>query len=603
MSVLALIRDETAIGLVLPWASEFARARDTSLTVVCWTYSPLVSSAGSEQVSADLVQAARDFFSQSESTEQPDFIGASGPNASSAVISMARQQEAEIVVAAAEDPTGAEGASDSTNSLLKQSPCNVAILFGDSTRSKVARRIFVAATDNLNDGAAIFLANRLAHSCDARVTLARAELDPAQEGLEVGRRELQHLMRDAGVEDNDRLDYQVFHTGDFKEATTAMDEHDLVLLGANCPLLPTIIELTNKTTVAVIKRAPPLLPWQTAKRTANWNPRLSPADYAELIQGLRHGSRLGADFITMLSLAAIVASIGLLQDSAAVVIGSMLLAPLMTPMIGCGLALAQAHQKVGNTALATVAVGLLCTLTISFLIGLIAPGTELTPQIYARGEPTVLDLVVALASGAAAAYALARPNLVGSIAGVAIATALVPPLCSVGLSLAYGDMSNAQGAALLFVTNFLAIVLAAAFTFRFIGITAEHVGARQKFWVFRIVGILGITAILVFIPLQLELLESLVETKPQPRAFPLAKTVLDALEDRLESEPGAKLITAGRLSSRLASSDVLLVLGATDELDSGFASELVKIVREKMRDDSLIVEVHCVKELWQETPQ
>ena len=81
----------------------------------------------------------------------------------------------------------------------------------------------------------------------------------------------------------------------------------------------------------------------------------------------------------------------------------------------------------------------MCTLTISLLIGLVAPGAELTPQIYARGAPTLLDLGVAVASAAAAAYALARPNLVGSIAGVAIATALVPPLCSVGLSLAYGD--------------------------------------------------------------------------------------------------------------------------------------------------------------------
>jgi uncharacterized membrane protein len=190
-----------------------------------------------------------------------------------------------------------------------------------------------------------------------------------------------------------------------------------------------------------------------------------------------------------------------------------------------------------------------------------------------------------------------------SIAGVAIATALVPPLCSAGLSLAYADMTNAQGAALLFVTNFLAIVLAAAFTFRLIGITAEHAGFRQKLWVFRVVGILGIGAILVCVPLQLKLLESLVETKPQPRAFPLAKTVLDALEDRLESEPGAKLITAGKPSSHLASSDVVLVLGATGELDPGFADELVEIIRQKMQDESLIVEVHCVRELWQETAQ
>jgi hypothetical protein len=79
--------------------------------------------------------------------------------------------------------------------------------------------------------------------------------------------------------------------------------------------------------------------------------------------------------------------------------------------------------------------------------------------------------------------------------------------------------------------------------------------------------ILGTAVILACIPLQHELLQSLVETKPQPRAFPLAKTVLDALEDRVEAEPGVMLITAGRTSSRLARSDVVLVLGATRELD------------------------------------
>jgi hypothetical protein len=63
------------------------------------------------------------------------------------------------------------------------------------------------------------------------------------------------------------------------------------------------------------------------------------------------------------------------------------------------------------------------------------------------------------------------------------------------------------------------------------------------------------------------------------------------------------LITAGRTSSRLARSDVVLILGATGETEPGFADELVEIVRQKMQDESLIVEVHCVKELWQETSQ
>ena len=165
--------------------------------------------------------------------------------------------------------------------------------------------------------------------------------------------------------------------------------------------LPAILELTEKPTVAVVKKKPPLSRWLAGAQVSAWSTRLSPADYAELIQGLRRGSRLGSDFVTMLSLATVVASLGLLQDSAAVVIGSMLLAPLMTPMIGCGLALAQANQKLGYTALKTVGAGLICTLVLSYLIGVITPGTELTSQIYARGQPTILDLLVAVASAAA----------------------------------------------------------------------------------------------------------------------------------------------------------------------------------------------------------
>jgi hypothetical protein len=252
-------------------------------------------------------------------------------------------------------------------------------------------------------------------------------------------------------------------------------------------------------------------------------------------------------------------------------------------------------------ALGTVSVGVLCTLAISLVVGLITPGSELTPQIYARGEPTVLDLFVALASAAAAAYALARPNLVGSIAGVAIATALVPPLCSIGLSLAYMDLANALGAALLFLTNFVAIVLSAALTFRAIGITATHAESRQQHWVLRVVAILGLATIVICFPLQHGLVKGLVETKPQPRAFPLARSVLDALEDRIEAHPDAKLITAGRPSSHLDGSDVILVLGSKNAIDPHFAEELVQTVRRKMGDDSLVVEIHCMQEQWQQT--
>ena len=256
---------------------------------------------------------------------------------------------------------------------------------------------------------------------------------------------------------------------------------------------------------------------------------------------------------------------------------------------------AQANQKLGYMALKTVAAGLVCTLVLSYLIGVITPGTELTAQIYARGQPTILDLLIAVASAAAASFALARPNLVGSIAGVAIATALVPPLCSVGISIAYSDFSNAQGAALLFVTNFLAIVLAAGLTFRLIGISARQAGLRQKFWVFRIVVIFGIAIIAIGFPLQKGMQESLVQSKPQPRAYSLTRTVMDAVEERLAAHPEYELITAGQPSSPFSSSDVILVLSTSGDPEPEVFNELKAVIKDQMQDDSLRVKIHCLK--------
>ncbi|MDF1744947.1 MAG: TIGR00341 family protein, partial [Gimesia sp.] len=360
-------------------------------------------------------------------------------------------------------------------------------------------------------------------------------------------------------------------------------------------------ELTTKPTIAVFKRAPPLRAWNRKKNSSGWNSTLSPADYADLIQGLRRGSRCNADFMIMLGLSVVVASMGLVQNSPAVVIGSMLLAPLMTPMLGCGLALAQANPKLGNTSLMTVWVGLLGVLVISFILGILTPGSELTPEILARGKPTVLDLIVALASASAAAYALARPNLVGSIAGVAIATALVPPLCSAGLSLAYQSYANAQGAALLFITNFVAIVLCAAVTFRLMGVTSTRANARQRKWVFRTVSVLATTVVFLCVPLHYALMKHLVDAKPQSMTYPLATTVMDALEQRLSKENDVELISAGTPSSPNDSTDVILILGTLRDLDQKISKELTEIVHREMLDDELVVEIHCIRELWKET--
>lgn len=607
MEVLALISQARDIPQVVSWAAEFAKARSASLTVMCWAYAPL-HQYRSDLANCDyLVTEVRSFLDAAsrdgelfklQAAGKVEVLGTLHRKAWMAAEHRARHSaEVEIIVAAAEDQAGKTGGSYASNPLLNHSPCNTVILFGGEQRSCKANRVLVGTDESPNDSAAFFLASRMAAVSNTTVTLARTEKDFEDESFEVGRRELRQLMRDAGVESDDNITCRVFKAGDRDTISAVMDDSDLVLLSVNSRHVHTVVQMTSQPTVAVIKRAPPLRPWRS-KYSANWLPRLSPADYADLIEVLRRGSRLSADFLIMLCLAAVVASMGLLQDSAAVVIGSMLLAPLMTPMLGCGLALAQANPKLGNIALQAVVLGLCCTLLISLVLGLVTPGVELTPQILARGDPTSLDMVVALASAAAAAYALARPNLVGSIAGVAIATALLPPLCSVGVSIAYGDFANALGAALLFSTNFVAIVLGAATAFRLMGITPARVNVKQRRWVLRTAVALSLAAILFFVPLQQSLMRNAVLAKPQPRTIPLARAVMLSLEQAIDRHPDVELIIAGRPASRNDDTGAILVLGARRQVDCAYANTLTALLRREMKDRALKVKVNCLQELW-----
>jgi uncharacterized hydrophobic protein (TIGR00271 family) len=620
MAVLALITRTEQIGQVVTWAAHFAKALDSPLTVMCWAYTPVVGHQKETSIhSCDLlIEKVRDFIASGKQAGLPslfcspdsiNLIARVHPREASAVVAYAIEADIELIVAAAEDPEGNSGATYASNPLLRNSPCHTVILFGGPKRSCQPNCLLVGATDTPHDSDALFLASQLAMSAGSRVILARTEFDDDQVVLEVGRRELRDLMREAGVDHNKQFQCHVFPASEQIEIAAALEDSNLVLVGANNHHVAKLIELTTRPTFAVIKRAPPLRPrhslqhlrpWRQGAQNVEWSSQLSPSGYADLLQGLRRGSRLSTDFLTMLSLAAIVASIGLLQNSAAVVIGSMLLAPLMTPMVGCGLALAQANPKLGNMALLSVGIGLLCTLVISFIIGIMTPGIELTPQILARGDPTLLDFMVALASATAASFAMARPNLLGSIAGVAIATALMPPLCSVGLSLAYLNFSNAMGASLLFATNFVSIVLGSALTFRLMGVTSTALGSRQRQWVSRTSIALVLAAILFSLPLHNALQRSLIEPKPQPRTYPLAGSVIDALERHIDQQADVALIAAGQPSTTHANADVVLVIGAPNDLEPAYAKGLIDVVRREMRDDSLVVEIHCLRELWQQ---
>ena len=193
-------------------------------------------------------------------------------------------------------------------------------------------------------------------------------------------------------------------------------------------------------------------------------------------QAVEPGSVPDFSFHFMLASSAVLATLGLLANSVAVIIGAMIVAPLMSPIISMSFGIVAGRMALTMRSLLSVLTGTLLTIGLAFvfteLVGWKIAGTE----IVARMRPSLLDLGVAVASGAAAAFAYTRPNVSSALAGIAIAVALVPPLCTVGIALALEhqvrvevglveESFSARGPFLLYVTNLIGIVFAGSLVF------------------------------------------------------------------------------------------------------------------------------------------
>ena len=193
------------------------------------------------------------------------------------------------------------------------------------------------------------------------------------------------------------------------------------------------------------------------------------SDFKDLFIQLREVARPHTTFLTLMVLSAIVASLGLFLSSPAVIIGAMVLAPLMSPIISLAMALLRRDQNLMMQSLETIAIGVCLAMGTAALVTFIIPVDRITAEIAGRLQPNLLDMGVAIASGIAGAYAYVREDVAKSVSGVAIAVALVPPLCVSGIGLGWWDWHVFSGAMLLFLTNLVGISLSAALTFLVLG--------------------------------------------------------------------------------------------------------------------------------------
>lgn len=203
---------------------------------------------------------------------------------------------------------------------------------------------------------------------------------------------------------------------------------------------------------------------------------ISDNEKASLVRRLMQNSTPDFDYFYLVALSVAMATMGLVLDSAAIVIGSMLIAPLMYPILGTALGTVMVNYVVLGRSLWTLIKSLLVGLVIAVLSAALVVNESVyaSSEIMQRIEPTFVHFLVALVAGAAVAYVLARPEWSDTLPGVAIAVALIPPLATSGIGIAVGDISIIFGAFGLLVMNLIGIGLAATIVFALMNVYEQQ---------------------------------------------------------------------------------------------------------------------------------
>jgi len=180
---------------------------------------------------------------------------------------------------------------------------------------------------------------------------------------------------------------------------------------------------------------------------------------------LATGARPTTEYYVLTVLSCIIATTGLIQGSTATIIGAMIVAPLMTPILAFSLGVIWGDLDLIRISTISIFKGIIWAVLISFAIAYIIPLPAYSREILSRIQPSLFDVLVALASGIVGAYGYANEKISSTLVGIAIAVALMPPLCIVGIGLGTFNKEVASGAFVLFIINLISIGLAGAVVF------------------------------------------------------------------------------------------------------------------------------------------
>lgn len=191
----------------------------------------------------------------------------------------------------------------------------------------------------------------------------------------------------------------------------------------------------------------------------------NPVPLKSLNRNLWRNAEPSFTYYIMLFLSGVISSLGLLAGSTAAIIGAMIVAPLMGPITGMAFAITMGNRRLLKRAGLSVATGAALTVLTAYFICTLVGLNTLNPEILERTRPTLIDLAIGLAAGAAGAFATTRREVTSALSGVAIAVALVPPLSVIGIGMAFGSRDVVIGSTLLFLTNLSGIILSGGLIF------------------------------------------------------------------------------------------------------------------------------------------
>lgn len=513
--ILLVIRNEAEASQMFAWASRFAEGSRSELEILVAMDGKSEGAITREQPKEAWMLRMRDSL---PSWAQLSWCRSN--DRSTLILGYLARQEAELLIVGKHESGNREDPDVIlSRNLFESAPCPVLVMRAGEGMPD-SREILVPCSGGRHSRRALKLAHGFAAG---RVTALFITVNADEVSHLVGDNLLKKAIEKAEIA-ADGVNRKVILSSHVREGIreeVQAGSYGLVIVGAGGEgklrrklfgIVPDRLVAADKGLAVAVLRSPKpashrFREWLAA-RIALTIPQLKREDRIALMEEIEGKARWNFDFAALMSMATMIASLGLLANSVAVVIGAMLVAPLMMPLIGSGLALVQGNWPLWLRSIKAVALGFLAALLIGSVCGFLArwTGFTMTSELLARGKPTLLDLGIAFVSGVAASYCLARPKLSGALAGVAIAAALVPPIATVGISAGLGKYSNATGAALLFGTNVVTVILGAAFNFWLAGLRGRGEGGE---WRRRIIILLMLAMGGCAVPLTLYLLENL----------------------------------------------------------------------------------------------